>query len=63
MVGVAEDDARDMGHGQTDESYGAAEGCDGTCKERCREEYYRARAAQVEPHRASVVLTQKQHVE
>ena len=63
MVGRGEEHAGKVRHGQSDESHGAAEGGDGAGEQDRREEDQRARALDVEPHRAGVVLAQQKQVE
>ncbi len=50
-------------NGQPDEAHRTAEGRDGSCEQDRREEDQRARALDVESHRAGVVLAQQQEVQ
>ncbi len=63
VVGRREEHAREVGYGQPDEAHGAAESRDGACQQHRGEEEQRARALDVEPHRAGVVLAQQQQVQ
>ena len=63
VVGAGEEHAREVWHGQSDESHRAAEGRDGACEQDRGEEQQRAGALDVETHRAGVVFAQQQQVE
>ena len=63
VVGRGEDHARQVRNGQPDEAHRTAEGRNGSREQDRREENQRARALDVESHRAGVVLAQQQEVQ